>query len=247
VEALVRWERQPGELVPPAEFIPLAEQIGLIPQITRTVVRLAAAAAAELRHVDLGVPVHVNISARDLVDDDLPEVLAEAMAANGIDGRSIMLEVTETALVDDPVRSRRTLERVRRLGTTVAIDDFGVGYSSLNVLLELPVDQIKLDHSFIIGIEHDRRAQAIVLATVQVARSLGLTVVAEGVETAGSAAWVRAQGVDLLQGYHIERPLPLPALISFLSARASAGRVQAMSDEVTPSEQPPTAAPAGPR
>jgi EAL domain-containing protein (putative c-di-GMP-specific phosphodiesterase class I) len=174
-------------------------------------------------------------------------VLADAVASNGLDGSALMLEVTETALVDDPVRSRRTLERVRRLGTSVAIDDFGVGYSSLNVLLELPVDQIKLDHSFIIGIEHDRRAQAIVVATVQVARSLGLTVVAEGVETAASAAWVRAQGVDLLQGYHVERPLPLQALMSFLGGRATTGRVQAMSDEATPSEQPPTAAPAGPR
>lgn len=247
VEALVRWQRAPGELVPPAQFIPLAEQIGLIPQITRVVVRLAAAAAAELQRSGVGVPVHVNISARDLVDDALPEVLAHAVAANDIDGRALMLEVTETALVDDPVRSRRTLERVRRLGTAVAIDDFGVGYSSLNVLLELPVDQIKLDHSFIIGIEDHRRAQAIVVATVQVARSLGLTVVAEGVETEASAAWVRAHGVDLLQGYHVERPLPLPALMSFLSSRAPAGRVLAMSDDASSGDQPPAATSAGPR
>lgn len=247
VEALVRWQRRPGELVPPAEFIPLAEQIGLIPQITRVVVRLAAAAAAELQRAGVGVPVHVNISARDLVDDALPEVLAEAMEANGIEGRALMLEVTETALVDDPVRSRRTLERVRRLGTAVAIDDFGVGYSSLNVLLELPVDQIKLDNSFIIGIEEHRRAQAIVVATVQVARSLGLTVVAEGVEAEAAATWVRAHGVDYLQGYHVERPLPLPALMSFLGGRASTGRVLAMSDDASSGDQPPAAAPAGPR
>ena len=237
VEALIRWRHPVRGDLDPAVFIPLAEQAGLIPQITRVVVDLAAAQVAELRSAGHDLSVSVNVSAKDLVDEGLADHVVRCLERHGVPVSCMVLEITETALTDDPARSRRTLDALRSAGVRIAIDDFGVGYSSLTKLLELPVDEIKLDRSFVTPIDHDRRAQAIVRSTVELALTLGLTVVAEGIETEGALRFVTDHGVDRVQGYLIQVPLDGGALATYLAEHPIA---LAPAGERLPAEFRPT-------
>lgn len=226
VEALIRWEHPERGPLAPEAFIPLAERSGLVPRITRVVLEQAARHLATLRAAGLDVGISVNISALDLVDEDLPGFIESTFDQAGAPLDRLTLEITETAVASDPGRSLRTLQALRARGVRISIDDFGVGYSSLNQLLQLPVDELKLDRSFIIPIERDRRAQAIVRSTVELGRTLGLTVVAEGVETDLALTFVRSRGVHRAQGFHLAPPMAVDELVAFATDPANplAGR-----------------------
>jgi diguanylate cyclase len=217
VEALVRWNHPQRGTVPPDEFIPLAERVGLIPGITRAVLELSIAHQAATLAAGHHLRFSVNISAIDLVDDDLPRFIGDVLDRNGVPPQLLTLEITETALCRDTVRAEQTLLGLRNRGMRISIDDFGVGYSSMSQLLSLPVDELKIDRTFVTGLAEDRRAQGVLRATVELARTLGLEVTAEGVETEDVLRHLILHGVDQAQGYYFSRPLPGPDLDAFLT------------------------------
>jgi len=160
------------------------------------------------RKAGLELDLAINVSGRDLADARFPDEVAQALAEHGIDPSSLELEITESILLSDRVRTSRVLERLVDHGVRVAIDDFGVGYSSLGQLKNLPVHILKIDRSFVSSMESDRSDAAIVSSTIELAHHLGLQVIAEGVETAEHVARLRAAGCDLAQGHFLGRPLP---------------------------------------
>jgi diguanylate cyclase (GGDEF)-like protein/PAS domain S-box-containing protein len=207
-EALVRW-RHPGRgIVPPNEFVPLAERTGLIRPLTYWVLKIVLEQLGRWRTSAIEVPVAVNISPNNLRDPEFLDRLSSVHAKSG--GRIDLLEfeITETALMEDPARSQETLARVRDLGIRVYIDDFGTGHSSLSYIATLPTHALKIDRSFVVKILEQEQHRAVVRAAVSLAKSLGLKVVAEGVETADQAAAAMRLGCDELQGYFFSRPLP---------------------------------------
>ncbi|KRI01680.1 bifunctional diguanylate cyclase/phosphodiesterase [Curvibacter sp. PAE-UM] len=213
-EALVRWEHPQRGLVPPMQFIPFAEQTGYIRQLTlwmfeETARLLATPAAAGLR-------VSVNLSTRDLLDLELSARLGRLLEAHGVPASAFCLEITESAIMDDPQRAEAMLNRLSEQGFKLSIDDFGTGYSSLAYLKRLPVDELKIDKSFVMGMETDADDAIIVRSTIDLAHNLGLSVVAEGVETAAILERLRALGCDEVQGYHISRPMPASAFMEWL-------------------------------
>jgi diguanylate cyclase (GGDEF)-like protein/PAS domain S-box-containing protein len=207
-EALLRWEHPERGLLEAGQFIGVIENSWLIDPIGAWVIeevcdQLARWNGPETSHV----LVSANLSTRQLTDD-LPGVVAEAIEASGVDPARIWLEITETALMDDPERSERVLGRLHDLGTTIVIDDFGTGYSSLGYLKRFPVGVVKIDGSFVDGLGVDRDDTAIVNAVIAVAHGLGLRAVAEGVETEQQVIALRALGCDLAQGYYFARARP---------------------------------------
>jgi len=209
VEALIRWER-PGEgLVSPAAFLPIAEESGLIVELGEWVLGEACAQAARWRE-ELGdrapLPIHVNIAARQITQTDLPGIVADALSDAGVPAGDIVLEVTETVLLEDSERPAHTLERLKALGVSIVLDDFGKGYSSLGYVERFPFDMLKIDRSFVARL--DRDGFAIVEAILGMARGLHLTVVAEGVETIEQVTRMRELGCEFAQGYYFARPGP---------------------------------------
>ena len=217
VEALVRWQHPTRGLMYPDEFIPLAERVGLIVPLTRAVLELAIAEVARLERNGQSLQMSVNISQWDLMDERLPESLDRMLKWYDISPSRITLEVTESSLGQDPARAKSSLEKLRFRGVRISIDDFGVGYSSLSQLLELPVDELKIDKSFVIALSTDTRAISLIRSTIEMARALSLTVVAEGVENAENLEELRRIGTDVVQGDFIARPLTAPQLDEFLS------------------------------
>jgi diguanylate cyclase (GGDEF)-like protein len=226
VEALVRWQHPARGLVPPNEFIPLAEQTGFIRAITQWVLSRAIAQCAAWRRDGLPVHVSINISPRDLMDIRLPERFAELLQAHGCAAHWIALEITESAIMDDPSRAIDNLGRLHALGCRLAIDDFGTGYSSLAYLRRLPVDELKIDKSFVMNMAKDASDAMIVRSTIDLAHNMGLAVVAEGVDDEAVLERLRTLGCDMAQGYLLSRPLPpaeVPArLLGLAGMRASA-------------------------
>jgi diguanylate cyclase (GGDEF)-like protein len=217
VEALVRWHHPTRGLLYPDDFIPLAERFGLIPQLTRAVLEQAIAEAARLALAGHPLHMNINISRHDLVDETLPAYVDQLLERHGVPHTHITMEVTESALSDDPTRANRSIRELRRRGVRVSIDDFGVGYSSMSQLLELPIDELKIDKSFVLALQSDHRARAIIRATIELAHALNLTVVAEGVELAEDLRLLRRLGADIAQGYHIARPLTTDQLDEYLA------------------------------
>jgi len=214
VEALVRWEHPQRGLLQPDEFVPLAEETGLIVQIGEWVLNEACRQVATWRRSGAEIDVAVNVSARQLVQPDIVEVVRGALDASGLPAEALCLEITESAVMRDPEAALATLTLVKELGVKVALDDFGVGFSSLAQLKEmLPLHALKVDRSFISGIADDERNSAIVAAVVMMATTLGLTAIAEGVETEAQAMQARALGCDVSQGYFFTAPEP-PELIA---------------------------------
>jgi diguanylate cyclase len=162
------------------------------------------------------VPVSVNLSAADVTDLDLPAKVARALARHGLPPAALTLELVEDTLMADPERGRTVLGELRRLGVRTSIDDYGTGYSSLAYLRHLPADELKLDRSLTLDVDCDPRAAAIIRHTVALAHDLGLTLVAEGVEDAGTQAALAALGCDAAQGYGIARPMPVEAFLRWL-------------------------------
>ncbi|WP_216324449.1 putative bifunctional diguanylate cyclase/phosphodiesterase [Deinococcus aestuarii] len=207
-EALLRWQSPVHGAVSPADFIPLAEERGLIREIGAWVLREACTLAARWQREGRGVKVAVNVSAVQLRDPHFAREVAATLRSAGLCPSGLELEVTETAVMADLGAATRQLAEVRALGVSVALDDFGTGYASLELVRELPLDKLKLDRSFVTGAERDTRRQVIVASVIHLAGDLGLTVVAEGLETAAQRDMLLALGCPLAQGYLYARPLP---------------------------------------
>jgi diguanylate cyclase (GGDEF)-like protein len=214
VEALVRWQHPERGLVPPDSFVPTAERTGLINALTDYVLDMALGKAAHWLEQGLSVPMAVNISARSLLDAGFPDRVLAALSARRIPPASLILEITETTIMEDPAHALAALQRLHDAGVYLSIDDFGTGYSSLAYLKQLPVDEIKIDRSFISSLTVDARDRLIVASTVSLGRALGLDVVAEGVEDGQTVAVLRTLGCDLAQGFLFGRPEPDPPLES---------------------------------
>jgi diguanylate cyclase (GGDEF)-like protein/PAS domain S-box-containing protein len=220
LEALVRWQHPELGLVPPLKFIPVAEETGQIEALGAWVLDEALRQAALWRargHADLRVAV--NLSAHQLRGETFVGAVAQALQDHGLPADALELEITESVAMRDPARTAELLRQLRRIGVALAIDDFGTGYSSLAYLKQLPLSCLKLDRSFVMDIEHDANDAAICTATIQLAHSLGLGVVAEGVETATQLEFLRRLGCDTVQGYFISKPLPAADCVRFLERR----------------------------
>lgn len=207
-EALVRWQHPQRGLVPPMEFIPFAEQTGFIRTLTAWILDECLRTWRALHAQGRAVPLSVNLSTRDLMDVELPHKFAALLQRHGAPADALCLEITESAIMDDPTRAQQTLERLHEMGLRLAIDDFGTGYSSLAYLKRLPVHELKIDKSFVMQMERDSDDAKIVRSTIDLAHNLGLSVVAEGVETASHWRALRSLDCDLAQGYLVARPLP---------------------------------------
>ena len=216
VEALVRWHHPVRGLVPPIEFIPFAEQTGYIRVITRWVIASAVAQCAAWRRQGLPMNVSVNISARDLIGAELPEHFEAILEREHCDARWISFEITESAILDDPGHAIRNLERMAALGCKLAIDDYGTGYSSLAYLRRLPVHELKIDKSFVLGMVTDVNDAIIVRSTIDLGHNMGLVVVAEGVEDEPTLNRLRALGCDMVQGYLLSRPVTAAATVEWV-------------------------------
>jgi diguanylate cyclase (GGDEF)-like protein len=215
-ETLVRWWHPTRGLVSPAEFIPFAEQTGYIRAITQWVMAHAIAQCAAWRRDGLAMNVSVNISARDLSDPELPERFGAMLKKHGCASSWITLELTESAILDDPDNALENLQRLHDLGCRLAIDDYGTGYSSLAYLRRLPVHELKIDKSFIVGMAHNSDDAVIVRSTIDLAHNLGLSVVAEGVEDEATLERLRALGCDRVQGYLLARPLAVADVATWM-------------------------------
>lgn len=209
LEALVRWQRPAHGLVSPAEFIPVLEETGLIVQVGEWVLNAVCAQINAWRHAGLKpVPVAVNLSARQFLQPNLGTDIRRILATHQVDPALIELEITESSLMSDPQEATRTLEYLKQLGVAISVDDFGTGYSSLSYLKRFPLDALKIDRSFVRDITTDANDAAITLAVISMAHSLGLTVVAEGVETQEQLAFLALHDCDQIQGYYLAKPLP---------------------------------------
>ncbi|WP_433306053.1 putative bifunctional diguanylate cyclase/phosphodiesterase [Actinoplanes sp. CA-030573] len=210
VESLIRWTRPDGEVVSPADFIPVAEDTGLIVELGAWIVDAVCAQAAAWRREhgpDALHSVAVNVSARQLLDPALPELVAAALARHGVPARQLTVEITETAVFGGG-RALATVQALSELGVSIALDDFGTGHSSLGLLRTCPVDAIKVDKSFVDGLGGTPQHEAIVTALTGIAEKMGLRTVAEGVETAAQARRLHELGYRYVQGFHFARPLP---------------------------------------
>ena len=220
-ELLIRWRHPVHGLVFPDDFIPAAEQSTLIQPLTRWVIDSAAAQAAAWRAQGRDIAVGVNLSARNLVDHEVVEVLAGALARHGLPPHSLIAEITESALMDDPDTAVAVVNAIAALGVKLSIDDFGTGYSSLSQLSRLPVNELKIDKAFVFRMLESPPEAAIVHSTIELAHTLGMTVVAEGVETPEHWARLAEYRCDVAQGYLLSRPLEIAAFDAWLGARES--------------------------
>jgi diguanylate cyclase (GGDEF)-like protein len=206
-EALCRWQHPSLGLIMPDEFVPMAEHTGLITPLTKTVLNLALQQVARWRSQGQRMSVAVNLSARSFLDSQLLDDIPELLAVWRVDPSLLELEITESMIVGDPERSRGVLEKLNNLGITLAIDDFGTGYSSLAYLKQLPVDEIKIDKSFVLQMSHNHNDETIVRSIIDLAHNLDLRAVAEGVEDQNILNRLTELGCDVAQGYHVSRPL----------------------------------------
>lgn len=222
MESLVRWQHPTRGLLPPAEFIGMAEESGLVRPLGAWVLHETLRQAEEWRLQDplaAGLQYAVNLSARQLNDPELVDMVEEALRCTNVDPSLLLLEITETALMTDPDAALSTLKALKDIGVGLAVDDFGTGYSSLTYLKKFPVDELKIDRSFISGLGGQSGDDAIVESCVDLAHAVGIRAVAEGVETPAQEETLKAMGCDLAQGYHFAKPLPAPLIKEWLDAR----------------------------
>jgi EAL domain-containing protein (putative c-di-GMP-specific phosphodiesterase class I) len=209
-------------MVPPGQFIPLAEETGLIVPLGKWVLRAACEQNVAWRKAGLPpVRMSVNISARQFTDEQLLEDIAEALAASGLEPSLLELELTESMVMQNAERAASVLVAIRKMGVRLAIDDFGVGYSSLAQLKRLPIDTLKVDRSFIRDIPQDAEDSAIAEAIIAMGKRLRLTVVAEGVETAEQQAFLREHDCDEMQGFLFSRPVPAGEFAELLREKSA--------------------------
>jgi len=207
-EVLLRWLHPTRGLLPPLQFVPFAEQTGFIRTLTLWVFEAAAKLWLALHAEGMLLKLSINLSMRDLLDVELPDRFAALLRSHRVPAEAFCLEITESAIMDDPQRALATLNRLSAMGFKLSIDDFGTGYSSLAYLKSLPVDELKIDKSFVTAMERDLDDAKIVRSTIDLAHNLGLSVVAEGVETAHAWELLRELKCDQAQGFHMGRPMP---------------------------------------
>jgi diguanylate cyclase len=215
-EALVRWQHPVRGLVPPNDFIPIAESTGLIGPLTHWVLDTALAQLAEWSHLRPELSMAVNISARNL-RDDLPGWVINRLNAFGVRPEQLVLEITETSFATDPVRATALLEELDAAGVKVSLDDFGQGYTSLGSLGHLPVSELKIDRGFVLAMATSPEDRAIVASVIELGHQLGLTVVAEGVETEAARDDLTGLGCDTMQGYLFSPPVPAADAINLVT------------------------------
>ena len=220
VEALVRWVHPERGFIPPNDFIPIAERTGLIKPLSRYVLAAALRQCGAWRAEGLDLHVAVNLTIPDLLDLELPSFIQELLVKHHVRPDQLELEITESTILADPFRVRQVLTGLNEAGLRIAIDDFGTGYSSLAYLRRLPVQTIKIDRSFVMDMCENTSDATIVRSTIDLARNLGLDVVAEGVETEATWAALRAHGCTLAQGYLISKPVAADELRALLAERA---------------------------
>ena len=223
VEALVRWPHPVRGQIPPLEFIPLAEETDLMRPLTDWVIAQAIGQCRRWSDAGWRVPVAVNLSVRNLVDDGLADRIRSLLEAAAVPPADLTVEITESVVMADAARSLETMQQLRKAGIEIAIDDFGTGYSSLAYLGRLPISAVKIDRTFVGSLLSDQSSLAIVGATVGLAHALGLKVVAEGVESQAVLDRLRVLGTDRAQGFYIASPMPASALMSWLAARPPGG------------------------
>ena len=207
-EALVRWEHPERGLVQPMQFVPFAEQSGFVRVLTLWMVEQTARYAASIGPAWPAMKFGVNLSARDLLDQDFPTKVQQLTQRSAVDPKRLTLEITESSIMEDPERSLQTLLKLRAQGLRLSIDDFGTGYSSLAYLKRLPLDELKIDRSFVMSMQTDPADAKIVRSTIDLAHNLGLSVVAEGIDSPEAFALLRDLGCDEGQGYRLARPMP---------------------------------------
>jgi EAL domain-containing protein (putative c-di-GMP-specific phosphodiesterase class I) len=212
----VRWLHPQQGLLPPDQFVPLAEQMGLIRSVSRWVLDAALRQCRHWQTSGLEIPIAVNLSMHDLHDPELPTIIAELLATWEVAPDRLRVEITESSLMADPTRAMTIVTRLRDMGVWISIDDFGTGHSSLAYLKRLPVDELKIDRSFVRQLATDEDDAAIVRSTIALAHDLDLSVVAEGVED--RATWDRLAvfGCDSAQGFFVSRPLPASEFTDWL-------------------------------
>jgi len=222
VEALLRWEHPVRGRIGPDAFVPFAEQTGFIRTITAWVIETAVKQAAAWREQGREMKVSLNISAQDLLNPDLGDLISAALKRHDLPANRLMLEVTESGVMQDASRAIEVMKRMGARGVGRSIDDFGTGYSSLTYVKHLPVDELKIDRSFVRNIVVDTKDRAIVLATIDLAHSLGLIVVAEGVEDERASDLLMHLGCDQIQGFIVARPMEAATLEGWLNERLAA-------------------------
>ena len=231
LEALVRWNHPTLGLLYPDSFLDVVEEAGLMHAMTRAALGMALDQAALWQAGGQQLTIAVNLSASSLVDTELPEQVASMLAARGVSPAALQLEITEEFLMADRDRARNILTRLRRHGVQISVDDFGTGYSSLSYLRDLPIDELKIDRSFVLPMVDDARAAALVASTISLAHSLDLRVVAEGVENDIAYTELRALGCDQAQGFFISRPVPAAELEHWLNNRSAVGQTSDVAVE----------------
>jgi len=222
VEGLLRWFHPSKGMIPPDRFIPFAEQTGFIKTLTAWVIDAAVKQGAQWRSAEGPMRISVNISAQDLLNPELGELLTGALERHGLPPQLLCLEITESGVMQDAARAIEMLKRIQGLGVGRSIDDYGTGYSSLAYVKQLSVDELKIDRSFVRNLVSDAKDRAIVLSTIDLAHNLGLGVVAEGVEDQPSADLLKELGCDQIQGWLVAKPLEAAALEAWLGARSGA-------------------------
>jgi diguanylate cyclase len=218
-EALVRWHHPSQGLLPPGAFLPAARRAGLMPALTDEVLSQVVRDAARWRAQGQHLQVSVNVAPAELLYPSFIDRLFGLVSSAGLPAGVLVIEVTEDSFLAEPERARTVIQRLRAGGLEVSIDDYGTGFSSLSYLRDLPVQELKIDRSFVANLLTDSRSRMIVETTNQLAHGLGLRTVAEGVEDAGTVQALRELGVDLLQGYYFARPMPFSDLAGWLAER----------------------------
>lgn len=235
VEALVRWQHPELGLVPPDRFIPLAEETGLIGALTDVVLREGIRQLSAWHAAGLVLRLSVNLSPRLVRELDFPDRLQEILLAAGLSPASLTLEITETAALEDPARTRDILTRLRVKGFGLSLDDFGTGWSSVTQLYQMPFNELKIDKSLGMELQQSAEARTIVRSLIDLAHNLGLEVCTEGVETEAALDFLTSVRCDLAQGYHLGRPMPAEALEAHLRGGVTplslvpAGRIAAVA------------------
>lgn len=220
VEALLRWNHPTYGSIPPQDFVPMIEHTGNIHMVTMWVVRQALKWMAAWSEEGLELDVSVNISAHDFQHEGLVEEIQSSLTSSGISAGRLKLELTESAVVEEELRVLRTLQRLHRLGVTLSIDDYGTGYSSLAQLKKLPFDELKIDKSFVLDLDRNPDDEIIIRSTIELGHLMGMTVCAEGVESAASLELLRRLSCERAQGFHIARPMPGEELPAWICRRA---------------------------
>jgi diguanylate cyclase len=232
VEALVRWQHPQHGLMQPDEFIPLAERTGLIKPLTLWVLREGLKQCATWRQAGLNLSVAVNLSAQGLMDMELPDTVAGLLASNEVPAERLVMEITESTIMLDKDRALQILTRLADMGVRLSIDDFGTGYSSLAYLSKMPVKEIKIDKSFVLGMENNKSNSVIVHATIELGHNLGLEVVGEGVENAEVLGMLNQLNCDAVQGFHLLRPMAGSAFNDWIYQSQAKGEIRIQSGDV---------------